>query len=115
MNYAQDLRNTEISKELLQQVKDILEAVPQVRVDFEDPAVEVSKKHLVIERIFAKEIRNFLKILCDNNDFSLFDEVCVAWAELGQTTEVTQRRAELLYVTAPNEEQLAGIRRFLVA
>ena len=113
MNYAQDLRNTEISKELLQQVKDILEAVPQVRVDFEDPAVEVSKKHLVIERIFPKEIRNFLKILCDNNDFSLFDEVCVAWAELGQTTEVTQQRAELLYVTAPNEEQLAGIRRFL--
>lgn len=113
MNYAQDLRNTEISKELLQQVKDILEAVPQVRVDFEDPAVEVSKKHLVIECIFPKEIRNFLKILCDNNDFSLFDEVCVAWAELGQTTEVTQQRAELLYVTAPNEEQLAGIRRFL--
>ena len=113
MNYAQELRNTEISKELLQQVKDILEAVPQVRVDFEDPAVEVSKKHLVIERIFPKEIRNFLKILCDNNDFSLFDEVCVAWAELGKTPEAAQQRAELLYVTAPNEEQLAGIRRFL--
>ena len=92
MNYAQDLRNTEISKELLQQVKGILEAVPQVRVDFEDPAVEVSKKHLVIERIFPKEIRNFLKILCDNNDFSLFDEVCVAWAELGKTPEAAQQR-----------------------
>ena len=113
MNYAQDLRNTEISKELLQQVKDILEAVPQVRVDFEDPAVEVSKKHLVIERIFPKEIRNFLKILCDNNDFTLFDEVCAAWIELGKTPEAVQQRAELLYVTAPNEEQLAGIRRFL--
>ena len=113
MDYAQDLRNTEISKELLQQVKDILEAVPQVRVDFEDPAVEVSKKHLVIERIFPKEIRNFLKVLCDNNDFKLFDEVCVAWTELGKTPEAAQQRAELLYVTAPNEEQLAGIRRFL--
>lgn len=113
MNYAQDLRNTEISKDLLQQVKDILDAVPQVRVDFENPAVEVSKKHLVIDRVFPKEIRNFLKILCDNDEFSLFDEVCEAWTELGKIPETKEQHAELVYVTAPNEEQLAGIRKFL--
>lgn len=113
MNYAQDLRNTEISKDLLQQVKDILDAVPQVRVDFENPAVEVSKKHLVIDRVFPKEIRNFLKILCDNDEFSLFDEVCEAWTELGKIPETKEQYAELVYVTAPNEEQLAGIRKFL--
>jgi len=113
MNYAQDLRNTGISKDLLQQVKDILEAVPQVRVDFENPAVEVSKKHLVIDRVFPKEIRNFLKILCDNDEFSLFDEVCVAWAELGITPDKREQRAELLYVTAPSDEQLEGIHKFL--
>lgn len=113
MNYAQDLRNTGISKDLLQQVKDILEAVPQVRVDFENPAVEVSKKHLVIDRVFPKEIRNFLKILCDNDEFSLFDEVCEAWEELGITPDKREQRAELLYVTAPSDEQLAGIHKFL--
>ena len=113
MNYAQDLRNTEISKELLQQVKDILEAVPQVRVDFEDPAVEVSKKHLVIERIFPKEIRNFLKILCDNNEFELFKDIVEEWEKIGQTSENSVNRAQLIYVTAPSEQQLTGIRKFL--
>ena len=82
LNYASDLRKTDIPKEMLTQVKEILEAVPQVRVDFENPAVAVEKKHLVIERVFPKEIRNFMKILCDNNDFALFDEIVTAYDEL---------------------------------
>ncbi|MGN0154290.1 MAG: F0F1 ATP synthase subunit alpha [Lachnospiraceae bacterium] len=113
LKYASDLRKTDIPKEVLTQVRGILEAVPQVRVDFEDPAVPVEKKHLVIERVFPKEIRNFLKILCDNNDFSLFDEVLVAFDSLDAAPEAKDQRAELIYVTAPNEEQLAGIRKFL--
>ena len=44
LNYASDLRKTDIPKEMLTQVKEILEAVPQVRVDFENPAVAVEKK-----------------------------------------------------------------------
>ena len=43
LNYASDLRKTDIPKEMLTQVKEILEAVPQVRVDFENPAVAVEK------------------------------------------------------------------------
>ena len=62
--YAIDLKNTGISKEMLQQVKEILEAVPQIQADFENPTVEIAKKHLVIERVFPTEVRNFIKILC---------------------------------------------------
>ncbi|MCI5806614.1 MAG: F0F1 ATP synthase subunit alpha [Clostridium sp.] len=98
---------------MLTQVKEILEAVPQVRVDFENPAVAVEKKHLVIERVFPKEIRNFMKILCDNNDFALFDEIVTAYDELDKEPESGEKKAELTYVTAPDEEQLAGIRKFL--
>ena len=113
LNYASDLRKTDIPKEMLTQVKEILEAVPQVRVDFENPAVAVEKKHLVIERVFPKEIRNFMKILCDNNDFALFDEIVAAYDDLDKEPENGDKKAELVYVTAPNEEQLAGIRKFL--
>ncbi len=113
LNYASDLRKTDIPKEMLTQVKEILEAVPQVRVDFENPAVAVEKKHLVIERVFPKEIRNFMKILCDNNDFALFDEIVTAYDELDKEPESGENKAELTYVTAPDEEQLAGIRKFL--
>ena len=113
LNYASDLRKTDIPKEMLTQVKEILEAVPQVRVDFENLAVAVEKKHLVIERVFPKEIRNFMKILCDNNDFALFDEIVTAYDELDKEPESGEKKAELTYVTAPDEEQLAGIRKFL--
>ena len=101
IDYATSLRKTETPKELLQQVKDVLEAVPQVRSEFEDPTVSIEKKHLIIDRVFPKEIRDFLKILCDNMDFGLFDEICTAYDELGRKPE------------AKENEQLEGIKAFL--
>ena len=114
IDYATSLRKTETPKELLQQVKDVLEAVPQVRSEFEDPTVSIEKKHLIIDRIFPKEIRDFLKILCDNMDFGLFDEICTAYDELGRKPEAKENQAQLIYVTAPTDEQLEGIKAFLV-
>lgn len=114
IDYADGLHKTNIPRELLQQTKGILEAVPQVGVDFGDPTVSLEKKHLVIERVFPKEIRNFLKLLCDNNDFSLFSEICEVYDEQGKTPEKLAKTAQLLYVTKPSEEQLIGIQKFLV-
>ena len=113
IDYATSLRKTETPKELLQQVKDVLEAVPQVRSEFEDPTVSIEKKHLIIDRVFPKEIRDFLKILCDNMDFGLFDEICTAYDELGRKPEAKENQAQLIYVTAPTDEQLEGIKAFL--
>ena len=113
IDYATSLRKTETPKELLQQVKDVLEAVPQVRSEFEDPTVSIEKKHLIIDRVFPKEIRDFLKILCDNMDFGLFDEICTAYDELGRKPEAKENQAQLIYVTAPTDEQLEGIKAVL--
>ena len=113
IDYATSLRKTETPKELLQQVKDVLEAVPQVRSEFEDPTVSIEKKHLIIDRVFPKEIRDFLKILCDNMDFGLFDEICTAYDELERKPEAKENQAQLIYVTAPTDEQLEGIKAFL--
>ena len=113
IDYATSLRKTETPKELLQQVKDVLEAVPQVRSEFEDPTVSIEKKHLIIDRVFPKEIRDFLKILCDNMDFGLLDEICTAYDELGRKPEAKENQAQLIYVTAPTDEQLEGIKAFL--
>ncbi len=113
LDYASDLRKAGISKEFLVETKDILDAVPQVRVDFENPAVEIEKKHLVIRKVFPREIRNFLQVLCDNDDFSLFDEIYEQYNTLDKETDDKEQYAELIYVTAPTDEQLSGIRRFL--
>lgn len=113
VDYANDLKKAETPKEILKQVKDILEAVPQIRLEFEDPTVLLEKKHMVIERVFPKEIRSFLKVLCDNSDFKLWDEIIQAFAELDRKPSAKEEQAVLIYVTPPTEEQLAGIQRFL--
>ena len=113
VDYANDLKKAETPKEILKQVKDILEAVPQIRLDFEDPTVLLEKKHMVIDRVFPKEIRSFLKVLCDNDDFKLWDEISQAFAELDRMPSANEEQAVLIYVTPPTEEQLAGIQKFL--
>lgn len=114
MDYARDLHTTGTPREVLQQASDILEAVPQLRDEFADPTVALEKKHIVIDRVFPKEVRNFLKLLCDNGDFKLYDEVCAALQELGSETGKTENAATLIYVTPPTQQQLEGIRQFLV-
>lgn len=114
LNYASDLYKAETPKEYLVQVKGILEAVPQIRREFENPTISLEKKHVVIDRVFPKEIRNFLKVLCDNGDFKLFDEVVLALADMGKENTVKVEQAKLIYVTPPTEEQLQGIRKFLI-
>ncbi len=113
IDYAADLKLVENAKTNLQNVKDILYAVPQIAMEFEDPTVSLEKKHLVIDRVFPKEIRNFLKLLCDNGDFSLLDEIEKAYLDMLKTPEQILNKAELIYVTAPTDEQLEGIKKFL--
>ncbi len=113
IDYAADLKMVENAKTNLQNVKDILYAVPQIAMEFEDPTVSLEKKHLVIDRVFPKEIRNFLKLLCDNGDFSLLDEIEKAYLDMLKTPEQILNKAELIYVTAPTDEQLDGIKKFL--
>ena len=113
ISYAQTLRKTDVSGEILQDVIDILDTVPQIQEEFENPMVGIERKHLIIDKVFPGEIRNFLKILCDNNEFELFKDIVEEWEKIGQTTENSVNRAQLIYVTAPSEQQLTGIRKFL--
>lgn len=112
-DYAQGMHDLHVSRDLIQQVNGILEAVPQVRVDFENPSVPVDKKHMIIDRIFSESVRNSLKILCDNNDFALWNDICEAYESINSTPEKRWSTAQLLYVTPPDEEQLDKIRKFL--
>lgn len=112
-NYATDLINGKIGNDILKEVSGIMEAVPQIRMDFEDPTVSLEKKHIIIDRVFPKEIRNFLKLLCDNGDFALWDDICKYRKLASENSKEREETATLVYVTKPTDEQLAGIRRFL--
>ncbi len=113
LNYARDLHNNPDASGLLQTAASIIEAVPAIGEELSDPTVSIAKKHVVIDRIFPHEIRNFLKLLCDNGDFDLFDDVRTALLESLESKSQQVEKAKLRYVTAPTDEQLAGIKKFL--
>ena len=113
IDYASELHKTGMSHEELSTIKDIFDVVPQVKEELNDPTVSLEKKHLVIQKVFSKNVRNFLQLLCDNDDINLFDEVCKALKELEMTPEQKESTAVLTYVEAPSDEQLAGIKGFI--
>lgn len=111
--YAVELHELKIQKDLIQQTADIFKAVDQIMTDLANPAVSLEKKHNVIDKIFPKEIRDFLKVLCDNNEVEMFPEIAKAYYELTpQSAE--EFHAVLSYVKKPTDEQLMGIRNFLM-
>ena len=114
LNYARDLHNLANAETFLQSSASMIEAVPAIGEELSDPTVSIAKKHMVIDRIFTHEIRNFFKLLCDNGDFDLFDEICTAYKETKESQVEKVKSARLRFVSLPTDEQLAGIKKFLV-
>ena len=113
MDYASELMKIPDAREMVAESRDICDAVPAVYEELKDVTIPVSVKHVVIDRIFPKGIRNFLKLLCDNNDFGQFRDIVDQYHELLKSPREVDSTAELIYVTPPTDEQLLGIRDFL--
>lgn len=112
LEYAKLLAGLHVSAEAVRETRDLLDLVPQLRIDLENPVLDIEKKHVEIEETFPVSIRNFLKVICDNQDFSMLEDVFAAYETL-DTTEPEHLKAELRYVVPPTEEQLAKIKTFL--
>ncbi len=110
--YAKTLRKLNITASTVGQAGDIFQAVPEILADLENPAVELTAKHRVIEKVFPVEIRDFLKLLCDNGNVGLWDEIVKEYKSAIPRKE-GELTVTLRYVTAPDEKQLAGIRDFV--
>ncbi len=110
--YEKTIRKLGISENILLRTDDILKSVPQIQEEFENPAVALEKKHHVIDMVFPSEIRDFLKLLCDNGDMKHWGEILKA-----RQNKVTEKKdgflVRLRYVTKPDEAQLRGIQAFV--
>ena len=106
------MRKLGISENILLRTDDILKSVAQIQEEFENPAVALEKKHHVIDMVFPSEIRDFLKLLCDNGDMKHWGEILKA-----RQNTVTEKKdgflVRLRYVTKPDEAQLRGIQAFV--
>ena len=111
-DYAKTLRKLNIAANIVGQADDIFTAVPQIAEEFANPSISLASKHNVIEKVFPLQIRDFLKLLCDNSDTGLWKDIVKAYREAAP-----ERKGEfvvtLKYVTAPTDEQLQGIKDFV--
>ena len=110
--YAKTMRKLGIAENIVFRTEDILKSVPQIQEDFENPAVALEKKHHVIDMVFPSEIRDFLKLLCDNGDMQRWGEILKE-----RRNTATEKKdgfsVKLRYVTAPDAAQLKGIQAFV--
>ncbi len=112
LEYANTMRKLNIAENIVGQADDIFKAVPQIQSDFENPAVALTAKHNVIDKVFPVEIRDFLKLLCDKGDMNLWKDVVKAYKE-SASEKTGGINVKLRYVTAPDDTQLSGIKDFV--
>ena len=110
--YATMLKELEIPEDVIEQALDIFQTVPVLMEQLCNPAADLAGKHRAIDKIFPSQIRDMIKVMCDDQDIELFPEVCKAYKET-QWKKTGKERAILKYVTEPTEEQLEGIREFV--
>lgn len=114
IDYAKEMKKLSVTLEDANRTAEILEALPQIVVDFDNPLFPLEKKHHEIDMIFPPQIRDFLKLLCDHQDFALFGEIFEAFREeLRAVEEVPSLHVEIDYVVPPTTEQLEKIKAFL--
>ena len=111
-DYAKTLRDLNVPANVVGQANDIFQAVPQILAEFEDTTVALANKHNVIDKVFPSQIRDFLKLLCDNHAVSQWNDIVKAFKE-----QAPEKKGEFIvtlkYVTEPDDTQLKGIKDFV--
>ncbi len=110
--YMEQLMRMQIKPEALQTALDILTAVPQLQEELDNPTVSGEKKKTIIQKIFPKESRSFLLSLAEEGALQSLEGLLEEYRERLKE-EHAPLECVLEYVTAPDEQQYAGIRRFL--
>lgn len=110
--YMEQLARMEVKPEALRTALDILQTVPQIQTELENPSVSREKKETIVQKIFPQASRAFLLSLAEDGALDGLEEIIKEYTEKPEE-ERGPLECVLEYVTAPDERQFAGIRKFL--
>lgn len=114
IDYAKEMKRLSVSNEDVKQTTELLAELPQISIDFEDPTIDLEKKHHMIEMLFPTGIRDFLELLCDHHSFELFPQIVEAYHdEVRKVEKVPSLKVDISYVVPPTDEQLFKIKEFI--
>lgn len=111
-DYAEQLVRMQTPKNVIDETTRIFDVLPETSSQLSDLSVPLEQRHEIINRVFPNEVRDILKVLCDDNALSLWKEIAEQYYK---TTDAKNRElfVRLRYVTKPSEEQLIKIRKFI--
>ena len=105
-NYGEVLFELGIKKDTVEESKRIFSLTEQLHRTLESPIISKNEKYSIIEKVFPKEIENFLKVVCDHEKMSYIDEIIEAYyKKYNEANNILT--ATLFYVVEPNENQLS--------
>ena len=112
INYGKVLYQLNVLKESILETQRLLKEVPELLKTLENPTISFVQKQRVINRVFPKELHNFLCVVCKYKHAELLNEIFQAYQE-HYNEQKNILSATLYYVTPPKAEQLEGIKKFL--
>ena len=113
INYGIVLYELSVPGEAVEVSRRILEEVKELSKVLESPVVPFEEKEKVISRIFPEEMKNFLCVVCKYAHAALLPEIFQAYQDY-YNEQHKILTADLYCVAPPTEEQLEGIRKFLL-
>ena len=111
-NYAKVLFSLGLKEDMVKQTQQIFLTNHELTDALDNPIIKEKDKEAVIDRIFEKDIRGFLKVLCDNQCISILDKIFEAYETLVLDSK-NILTAKLSYVTRPEEAELGQIKDML--
>lgn len=112
INYAKALYELKIPRQIIMDTKQAFIDVPELTAFFMNPTISLESKYDVIDKIFSKEIKNFLKVLCNYQSVGEIINIFQAYEDYEREKQ-NKILAKLYYVNPPNENQLEKLQSFL--
>ena len=110
--YLEKMIGEQIADREIDEALDLLQIVPEIQKQLDDPTVSPENKEKIIQKIFPLQIRGLLKLLaahCQVSELEMLkEEYHTLSAEEKQPLDCV-----LEYVTEPSDRQLKGIVSFL--
>jgi len=112
VEYAKQLFRMRVPKSVIEETSRIFEVLPETAGQLSDATIPLEKRMSIIDSIFPTEVRDSLKVLCNDGLLSAWGEVAEEYEKISNE-ESTKLKVHLRYVTKPEEEQLKRIREFV--
>ena len=111
-DYAQQLYKMHVPNSEIEETSRTFEVLPETASQLSDPTVPLENRLAIIDSIFPTEVRDILKVLCQNGLLSSWMDIADEYRRVSEE-ESTKLSVRLRYVTKPEEEQLKRIRTFV--